>query len=167
MGAIRKTTRNLVLLCLTGGLVIMIGGLPAFGAATDLATAPLITSAPTLVLPNLMVVFDDSGSMTWTHMPDTVEGFTGSSSRSSCSIGSSCEFGYRSSQCNGVYYDPTVTYTPPVDSAGAAYANAVFTRAKIDGYDGASLTVDLSRSFYAYDQSTTYNNVGRDTAQPA
>jgi type IV pilus assembly protein PilY1 len=167
MGAIRKTTRNLVLLCLTGGLVIMIGGLPAFGAATDLATAPLITSAPTLVLPNLMVVFDDSGSMTWTHMPDTVEGFTGSSSRSSCSIGSSCEFGYRSSQCNGVYYDPTVTYTPPVDSAGAAYANAVFTRAKIDGYDGASLTIDLSRSFYAYDQSTTYNNVGRDTAQPA
>ena len=45
-------------------------------ANTDIATAPLYTSAPSTVLPNLMFVIDDSGSMDWDYMPDYVnEGF--------------------------------------------------------------------------------------------
>ena len=39
-------------------------------AATDLATAPLVTSSTSSVLPNLMFVLDDSGSMAWDYLPD-------------------------------------------------------------------------------------------------
>ncbi|WP_295447617.1 hypothetical protein, partial [uncultured Thiodictyon sp.] len=37
--------------------------------STDLATSPLVTSAPATVAPNVLLMMDDSGSMSWTFMP--------------------------------------------------------------------------------------------------
>ena len=125
----------------------------AAAALTDLASAPLITSSTISVLPNLMFVLDDSGSMSWTHMPDVVADFAGTTSGGTCSTTSltgACKFGYRSSQCNEVYYDPTLIYSPPVDASGAVYPNASFTAAWKNGYQTSAGTVNLSTSFYAF-----------------
>jgi type IV pilus assembly protein PilY1 len=105
-------------------------------AVTDLANAPLVVStASTLaVQPNVFLMMDDSGSMGWDYMPDTVSSFQNN-------------YGYTSSQCNGIYYDPALTYTPPVTSTGASYANASFTAAWNDGYNTTGGTTNLSTSF--------------------
>ena len=124
-------------------------------AVTDLAAVPLASASTTVVLPNLMFVLDDSGSMGWTYMPDAAGNFAQN-------------YGYSSSQCNGVYYDPTVTYSAPVDSTGASYANATFTAAWIDGYNTGAGTTNLSTSFKAHSSDTAaaayyYNYTGAQT----
>lgn len=44
----------------------------ARAATSDIADAPLVTSATSSVLPNVMFILDDSGSMFWDFMPDIV-----------------------------------------------------------------------------------------------
>ena len=127
----------------------------ANAALTDLATVPLASSSTTVVLPNLMFVLDDSGSMDWSYMPDAAGNFNQN-------------YGYSSGQCNGVYYDPTVTYTPPIDSTGASYANSTFTAAWVDGYNTGSGTTNLSTSFKAHSSDAGaaayyYNYTGAQT----
>lgn len=46
--------------------------LPAFAGPIDLATTPLITGGTSGVKPNLLFVLDDSGSMNWDYLPDTL-----------------------------------------------------------------------------------------------
>ncbi|MHB0926796.1 MAG: PilC/PilY family type IV pilus protein, partial [Gallionellaceae bacterium] len=106
----------------------------AHGAATGLADAPLVTGSDTAVLPNLMFVLDDSGSMDWDYMPDNAKNFSG-------------KYGFNSSHCNGTYYNPNTVYNPPVTSTGASYPNATFTAAWKDGYQTGLGTVNLETSF--------------------
>jgi type IV pilus assembly protein PilY1 len=70
------------------------------GAVTSISSAPLVTSGASAVLPNLMFILDDSGSMDWSYMPDWASG-------------ASTELA-RNSRFNGVTYDPAVTYLKPV-----------------------------------------------------
>lgn len=132
--------RPLSALALAAGLALPLASL---AASVVLATSPLATSTTSSVLPNVMFVLDNSGSMDWEHMPDD-----------NSDNGSDVPFQYgyyglRSSQCNQVYYDPNNTYLPPVDSSGAAYADASFTSALKNGYDSASTAVNLNTSFKA------------------
>jgi len=109
----------------------------SFAASTDLATSPLVVSSSSsaTVMPNVFLMVDDSGSMGRDYMPDDVSSFGGN-------------YGYVSSQCNGVYYNPNITYTPPVDSAGVNYSNSNFLAAPRDGFGTTSTsTTDLSTSF--------------------
>lgn len=97
--------------------------------ATDISTAPLNTySAPssTDVKPNVFFVLDDSGSMDWDFMPDwacapfsTQNGSCSSTGQDPSS--SRYEYLFRNSAYNGIYYNPAITYKPPVavDSTGA------------------------------------------------
>src|SRR3982751_2766161 len=79
--------------------------LPQGGAAalTDLSSTPLASSSAAQVKPNIMLLMDTSGSMGRTHMPDELEdqlnGHWGFQS-----------IGYKSSQCNALYYNPSTTY---------------------------------------------------------
>lgn len=139
----------------------------SFADTTDLSSLPLITSAPQIVKPNLMFILDDSGSMAWTHMPDTVEdwGQDGSGTK---------KYGYVSAQCNGVYYNPSITYVPPVQVSSTGtisdYPNASFTAARMNGYNSSSTAVDLSTNFQAWTTSSVNNtnlNGTSDTLQPA
>ena len=116
----------------------------ALAAGTDIATLPLITSsAPTNpVKSNLMLILDDSGSMYWDFMPDNAGDFAG-------------KYGFPSSQCNGVYYNPNVVYTPPVTSTGVSFANPSFTGAWINGYTTSAGTTDLSANFKSVLSDTT------------
>jgi len=81
-----------------------------------------------------MFMLDDSGSMNWDFMPDNARNFAGN-------------YGFNSSHCNGVYYDPNITYTPPVYSDGTAYPNASFAAAWNTGYKTSSGTVNLNSQF--------------------
>jgi type IV pilus assembly protein PilY1 len=116
----------------------------------DISSEPLNTySAPssTDVKPNLMFILDNSGSMAWEHMPDN-----------SADAGSAVPFtygyyGYRSNQCNGLYYNPATVYRVPVKADGVTYyPNASFLAALPDGFKAASSTnvaVNLSSNFRA------------------
>ena len=137
---------------------------PSQAGSVALATSPLATSSTVTVKPNLLFVLDDSGSMTWTYMPDDANNFRGSSATR--------EYGYLSSQCNGVYYNPDITYTPPVDSAGTSYTDASFTAARDDGFNSGSTARNLNSEFYANrfgpddTANSSYESYGSYTLDP-
>ena len=106
---------------------------------TDLSTAP--PDMTVSVSPNIAVTFDDSGSMGSTGLPDTLDGYQG------------YRF-YYSSTTNFVYYNPAITYTPPLNAAGTSrLPNASYRGAWVDGIcantGGSSCTgtVDLKNNF--------------------
>jgi type IV pilus assembly protein PilY1 len=87
--------------------LFMLALAPAIHAATDIATAPLFTASTASVKPNLMFILDDSGSMAADFLPDEAD-YPG--------------YGKYASQCNGVAYNPTITYALPVDASGTPLA---------------------------------------------
>ncbi len=124
------------------------------GAALSLSSSPLFLS--NTVKPNIMFTLDNSGSMSWTEMPDSVW--------PDSSYGT--DHCYKNSIFNKVYYNPSVTYTPGVDSSGTTLGDSTFTDAWDDGYhayDGNTNKTNLSTSFQAYDYGGSY----QDTAQAA
>ena len=130
---------------------------PALAALTDISDVPITGSSSTVVKPNIMLVMDTSGSMGWGHMPDEVESVTG--------VGS---VGYKSSQCNVLYYNPTTKYLLPKDATGTAFPIPSFTAAPVDAFDTtSSTTIDLSSSFRAYQTATLRTSGYNDTPQPA
>ena len=108
--------------------------------ATDLATAPLQTSTTTQVKPNIFFIIDDSGSMDWDYLPDWSKGAIASL--------------FRNSGYNGIYYDPAITYTPPLQfDARASYTSMTagnttnWTKVRDDGFgvqSSASSTTNLA-----------------------
>lgn len=96
--SINSLSTRFAIACVLIGLTVN-----AQGAATDLTSTPLITSttATLPILPNVFLMMDDSGSMGWDYMPDNAGNFN------------SPAYGGASNQCNGVYYDPGITYTSP------------------------------------------------------
>jgi type IV pilus assembly protein PilY1 len=127
--------------------------LPAAAALTDLGSAPLATSSTNSVKPNISFVLDASGSMAWSHAPDEAEPFYN-------------KVGYKTSQCNSIYYRPDIVYVPPKNPDGTDFPNASFTGAWVNGFNQSSGTRNLSTSFIAYDFTTSSGN-GTDTPQPA
>jgi type IV pilus assembly protein PilY1 len=128
---------------LSAGLSVWVLGVafsPAL-ATVPVDQAPLIIQKP--LPPNIVLMLDDSGSMNNDYMPDDL---------SDTSLG-----GYRNSAINGVYYNPTVTYTPPPKADGTLYPNSPsITGAYKDGFRDTSAT-DITRfkgSFNYYTRFT-------------
>lgn len=99
----------------------------AFFSAIDAEASPLSISQVPLYLggtvePNILFVLDDSGSMEWSFMPDGIYGYYNTRRA-------------KSSTFNKIYYDPAITYTPPLDQNGVSLGNASFSGAWYDGYD--------------------------------
>ncbi|SNB57583.1 type IV pilus assembly protein PilY1 [Marinobacter sp. es.042] len=106
-------------------------------AQVNLASVPLFLKES--VDPNLMFVFDDSGSMGWRYMPDNLGG-------------DADENWYYSSDVNKIYYDPDVTYLPPYRPDGSGrYPNSSYTNAPVNGFESNSGTDDL-RDDIRFDQ---------------
>ncbi len=103
---------------------------------TGIATAPLRFIAASAVKPNLYFILDDSGSMQWSYLGDEV-----------VAHGYENAAGYRSSACNKIYYNPAITYPVPVDSTGQAYPQQNFNAALYDGFQTASVRIDLQTGF--------------------
>lgn len=92
---------------------------PAGQASTDISNTPLITNQVS-VKPNLMFVLDNSGSMNFGYMPEE--------------MGSTSQYGYRSSQCNGAAFNPASDYPLPVTPDGRNYPSMSVTAAWSDGF---------------------------------
>ncbi|WP_440532992.1 pilus assembly protein [Variovorax sp. YR566] len=114
-----------------------------FAATTDISDQPLVTRQAVQAKPNLMFILDDSGSMNWSFMPDDLgqarntndEPYTG-------------WYGYRSSQCNGLAFDPSLSYPPPLKADGTSYPDVSFSAAPSDGYVSGSATTNLANAYY-------------------
>ncbi|HEX5311426.1 pilus assembly protein [Aquabacterium sp.] len=115
-------------------IVATTAALPVGAGVTDLASQPLATTPSVQAKPNLLFILDNSGSMDSDYMPDDMS--------------STGTYGYRSAQCNGVAYDPNMTYNPPLRADGSSYDNASFTAAYSDGYDTTSTKSSLDGKYY-------------------
>ncbi|VTY39675.1 Type IV pilus biogenesis factor PilY1 [Xylophilus ampelinus] len=139
----------------------------ALAAQTELSNVPLGGASQSLPKPNVMLLMDTSKSMAFTHMPDEVE-FPNGTDNALYEL----PIGYRSAQCNALYYNPKRVYELPRDGSGALQPNPLnFGSVRYNFYDASDLsTTDLSTSFRAYDRNTrvvSLANVAEDRAQPA
>jgi type IV pilus assembly protein PilY1 len=120
-----------------GFLTLALLGGTAFAAVTSIAQLPLLNISGTgNVKPNLMLLYDNSGSMSNTFTPDYIDDTTTCRSRATMAGGTrGCSVGqppFSSSDFNRQYYDPKVTYTPPVYADGTSYPS--MTRAATSGW---------------------------------
>ena len=156
-------------LCSLAAMLPLVGGLlpnSTHAALTDISSTPLAGTPSVQVKPNIMLLMDASGSMGWSHMPDDVETVTGIKS-----------IGYKSSQCNSLYYNPATNYLLPKkpDPLATPFTAPSFTAAPYAGYASyyvaptalQTSVVNLSTSFQAYDATTLRTATAPDTAQPA
>jgi type IV pilus assembly protein PilY1 len=149
-----KSAYSLLSLVTAAAFAAILGSTPALtrAASTDLATAPLGTTASATVLPNLMFILDDSGSMSSQHMPDEVGDATSckfcDAASGTCNVAAmACDDGYPpyyAAAFNTIYYNPNITYKPAVDSLGVSLGNASPTAARSNGFDTSSSTKNLT-----------------------
>jgi len=97
----------------------------ALAALTDIANAPIASSATTVIPPNILFILDGSGSMDSDYMPDSASGYSG-------------DVGGKSHLCNTIYYNPNVTYILPKNSDGSDFSPPSFASARNDGFPSNS-----------------------------
>src|SRR3989338_8332353 len=126
-------------------------------AATDIANSPMASSGNTSIKPNIMFILDDSGSMDWEYLPDSVNN-------------NNDKFCYRNHNYNGVYYNPNATYELPVNADGTFYSNSNFTAALTSGFSGTTaknLTTQFRTGNDSAEQAAYYYNyTGTSPATP-
>jgi len=103
---------------------------------TELSAAPVEQTKA--VPPNVAVTFDDSGSMAWDYMGDNRPFDNGSwNGPWYCAgvINPAAGSGINAHVMNGVYYNPNVPYTPPINANGTNFpdADAGLTAVQDDG----------------------------------
>lgn len=145
-------------------------GISSAHAAVELAASPLQTGGD--VPPNIMFIIDDSGSMGWEYMPDTINGYYGSGTSKFCvkyKRNGRCDEEethydaekvsynwYYSAKVNGVFYNPDTTYTVPTKSDGSStWGNSTFTDAWRDGFSKG--TKDNLENNYVHRGRRFYN----------
>ncbi len=144
--------------CLSGLVMTLAAGFSGASLAgtVDLSTTP--PEASTTVAPNLVLTFDDSGSMNWHHSPDQ-RPYTGAgwNTASDTDQSASANITYRSQagpylcagvitpgitdptdprawSMNGVYFNPNNTYAPPLKADGTtAMPDSSYTKAWDNG----------------------------------
>ncbi len=151
-------TASFLSLSLTTAAICLLAGLPAAAQAAAPGTVDLIATPPELtakVAPNVVLTFDDSGSMGRNYMPDQRPysgagwGATDQQNTSGSATWPSGGKPYlcagiidprvtnpsdpRSWPMNGVYYNPNSTYLPPLKADGSSFPNASFTAAWDNG----------------------------------
>lgn len=106
-------------LFVTAGLLLS-GKIQA--ATVAIASAPLVSATTSQVLPNLMYILDNSGSMASDYMPDYVNDINKCKSTNPAGdFSANCQFGdppYNSNFYNSIYYNPAIRYSPAVDYTG-------------------------------------------------
>lgn len=121
----------------------------AYAEHVKIAETPLVNSGTSDVLPNIMFVLDNSGSMALTYTPDwAIPGQTTYSSRPWLS---------RNAAFNTQSYNPAVSYTPAVKYDGVSMGNQAspWTSVENDVTDigdtkGGTVSLVGSAEYYAY-----------------
>lgn len=127
-------------------LALLLSPLAAQAGVTQLAQSPLLNVAGTgLVKPNLMLLYDNSGSMASVFTPDYIDDGTTCRSRSLLSEGTrACATGhppFHSPDFNKQYYNPGIHYETPVRADGTRYpsmtrtATTNWTAVTTDGFN--------------------------------
>lgn len=136
---------------------------------TDIASTPLgIGASSTTVKPNVMIVFDDSGSMAWDFMPDWIgpsplPGHGVDKPRCNFDRYGNCTVSdttgllgdppYYAAQFNGIFYNPNVYYPPGVTYTGAvmtsytAANSSNWTKVPVDAFTSSAGTINLVSGF--------------------
>ncbi len=122
--------------------VTLAAGLNAPDANAALALTRVPVFLNTSVDPNIILTFDDSGSMLLGYVPNEMNeqpvnaalGFPATDTR--CWWLNEMQWAY-SAAVNTIYYDPTTNYTPPVFANGTSMPNVSFTNAPEDGIRSA------------------------------
>lgn len=96
----------------------------------EIADGPLVSVASSTIKPNILFILDDSESMGWDYIPDSVN-----DDRDKLCFG---YYGY-----NKIFYNPNYRYPVPINADGAPLAAPSFTSAWTDGYAQTG-SVDLS-----------------------
>jgi len=139
----------------------------ARAALTELTSVPLSSVTPSVVKPNLMFLLDDSGSMGWDYLPDNVN------DNNTCKALAACTNGmppYYAAQFNGVYYNPQISYAPPLNANGTSMAaqGSPWTAVKVDGYGVSSTaTLNLITSYPEIVYCNTTSTTTADLSNPA
>lgn len=131
--------------CLALAFSMALSALPARAEPTAIAQLPLLNiSGSGTVKPNLMLLYDNSGSMTSTFTPDYVDDSVTCRSRATMAGGTrGCRAGdppFASPDFNKQYYNPRVRYSPPVKADGSSYptlnaaATSNWTSVTTDGF---------------------------------
>ena len=140
----------------------------AYAATTALTDQPI--AAKVAAKPNLIYTLDDSGSMSLRYIPDYVSGtnpvntppgycrHTNGTANQAC--GTAFDIGYDepmfASEFNRLYYNPDITYEPPVDGVGNQ-ANAAFP----NGACGPNFTSSCLTTYRLMDSANTiFGGVG-------
>lgn len=144
----------------------------------DLSDVPLANAPSDTVLPNLMYVLDDSGSMAWDYMPDNVYSLSSGTNISNCkSFSGSASSTFSRIQCNNgeppyyasafnqVYYNPNITYAAGIDSTGTSLGDQAITSAVLDKYLNAT-TKDLTNTYQEYVYCNTNSPSVADLTNP-
>ena len=126
----------------------------AQAAQTDISNNPIASSTSAAVKPNIMLLVDASGSMARTHMPDELETTAGPTS-----------IGYKSNQCNVLYYNPTTTYSLPKRFDGTFFPSPAFGAAPYAGFGSYYAVQDLSVTDLT-SQFVAYDNTSLDVVSP-
>lgn len=150
--------------------------LPNAQGAITIDQNPLTAQSP--VPPNIELLLDDSGSMAWNFMPDLCSGSTANLAGVTCNSNGDINTqanndALTNASNNGVYYNPTVTYSAPIKVDGTSYPNSPgLTNAYADGFTNTATSVNLttyantsnySSGNYYYTNAayeTEFNNVG-------
>lgn len=126
-------------------------------APITLPSAPLYLAGG--VAPNLVVTLDDSGSMTWGYVPDSLGRYA--KVTSGCTGDSKSIFWYYDSNdttdnktyryflsgdYNAQYYNPNTTYLAPLKYDGTPYTTS-FSSAYTNGFDAGSTPVNLASNY--------------------
>lgn len=143
----KPTLSSKALLSTLGFFLYFSGTFSASAAALNISQKPLILNET--VAPNLILTLDDSGSMRWAFVPDSINGLH--STRRA-----------KSADFNPMYYNPSVTYRIPTryDTNGNVSAtpfSTSFTTAYNNGFNTGRGTYDLSN---AYRVTWTYDPTG-------
>ncbi|UFQ98498.1 pilus assembly protein [Pseudomonas wenzhouensis] len=130
----------------------------AVGATLDISQKPLILSES--VAPNLIFTLDDSGSMRWAFGPDDAGREDSPRNLRNTRRG-------MSSTTNPMYYNPNVTYRPPVklNNDGSEVENGYtssFTTAYQNGFQTSYGSINLSNNYrvswnFSTDEAVNYN----------
>lgn len=145
------------------GLALAVISAPALSAPSQL---PLLSRDGWEGKPNVVFTLDDSGSMDWSFMPDSVynrystgsvygTGFDPAEvnqipfSRTryiSTNSDDILSVAWRSNQVNKVYYNPAIRYTPWADSDGTIWPDSPPTAAIVSPQAGTVSTTNLTTS---------------------
>jgi len=160
----RPAARHLLATALAATLFTI--PLPSLAATIALASQPLTTTTASNVKPNVMFIFDDSGSMAGNFLPD----WAGNNHPITNIAYANMPTIFTNSGFNGVAYNPAVTYLPPVFYNADGTLNTTtypgfgspWTQVKRDGYGVLTTATDSlvnNASFYTFINGEYCSNV--------